>query len=49
MDKEAILQCIRWLSNIEWYIIKEDKQIPWWIIWEHFEYINNFLIWLLNE
>ena len=41
--QDEIIQCIRALSNIEWYLIKEDKQIPWGIIWEHFDYIFNYL------
>ena len=41
---EELVQALRALSNIEWYLIKEDKQIHWGIIWEHFDYIFNYLI-----
>jgi hypothetical protein len=49
MKKEEILKAIRALSNIEWYLIKEDKCIPSLIIWEHFDYINNILLHLLDK
>lgn len=46
MEKDEILQCLRWLSNIEWYVMRN-----WWmeeLISEHFDYITEKLHSLLK-
>lgn len=43
ITQEEKIQAIRAISNIEGYLIKEDKQIPLWIIWEHFDFIFKIL------
>ena len=47
MEKQEILQCLRWLSNIEWYVMK-NGWISDDIISEHFDYITNMLHSLLK-
>jgi hypothetical protein len=49
ITEEEKLIAIRALSNIEWYLIQQDKSIPSWIIWEHFDYIFNLLSKCDNE
>ena len=46
MEKQEILQCLRWLSNIEWYVMKNGWMDQ--IIWDHFDYITDRLHSLLK-
>lgn len=43
MKKEELIQALKALSTIEWFLIHHDW-IVWWIIWDHFDYISNLLI-----
>lgn len=41
-DKDKVLRAIRALSNLEWCFV-ERYDIPSWIIWEHIDYLFEYL------